>query len=83
MDVCMQYESNPANAFRDIVRKQNTDARSDMVMTTSSAPTSWAGDDNTLMTFVPEGILPNRLRIGQLPFVFQPTQLCYKTPFSR
>ena len=31
----MQYESNPANGFRDIVRKQNTDARPDMVMTIS------------------------------------------------
>ena len=44
----MQYESNPANGFRDIVRKRNTDAqttsRPDMVMTISPAPTSWAGD---------------------------------------
>ena len=47
----MQYENDPANGFRDIVRKQNTDAqtnrrtdkqthgrkdaRPDMVMTTS------------------------------------------------
>ena len=26
-DVCMQYKSNPANGFRDIVRKRNTDAQ--------------------------------------------------------
>ena len=32
-DVCMQYENNPANAFRDIVRKRNTTAWPDMVMT--------------------------------------------------
>ena len=36
----MQYESNPANGFRDIVWKQNTDtqthaARPDMMMTIS------------------------------------------------
>ena len=43
-DVCMQYESNPANGFKDIVRKRHTDARPDMVMTISPAPTSWAGD---------------------------------------
>ena len=40
----MQYESNPANGFRDIVRKQNTAARPDMMMTISPAPTLWAGD---------------------------------------
>ena len=49
----MQYESNPANGFRDIVQKRNTDdgrtaARPDMVMTISPAPTSWAGDKNDL-----------------------------------
>ena len=42
----MQYESNPANGFRDIVWKRNTDARrttrhDDDNITT---PTSWAGD---------------------------------------
>ena len=35
----MQYESKPANGFRDIVRKRNTDAQTtswpDMVMTIS------------------------------------------------
>ena len=48
----MQYESNPANGFRGIVRKRNTTARqhartaarSDMVMEISLAPTSWVGD---------------------------------------
>ena len=25
-DVCVQYENNPANGFRDIVQKQNVDA---------------------------------------------------------
>ena len=40
----MQYESTLANGFRDIIRKRNTDARRDMVMTISPAPTSWAGD---------------------------------------
>ena len=46
MDVCMQYdyESDPANGFRDIIRKRNTDARPDMVMTISPAPTLWAGE---------------------------------------
>ena len=39
----MQYESNPANAFRDIDRKRNTDAQPDMVMKIPAAPTSWAG----------------------------------------
>ena len=39
-DVCMQYESNPANGFRDIVWKRNTDtqthaARPDIMMTIS------------------------------------------------
>ena len=29
----MQYESNPANGFRDIVRKRNTDAQPDMMLT--------------------------------------------------
>ena len=42
----MQYESNPANGFRDIVRKRNTDAQPDMVMTISLAPTLWAEDEN-------------------------------------
>ena len=43
----MQYESNPANSFRDIVRKRDTDAQPDMVMTIPPpppAPTSWVGD---------------------------------------
>ena len=40
----MQYESSPANSFEDIVQKRNTDT--DMVMTTSPAPTLWAGDTN-------------------------------------
>ena len=52
----MQYESNPANGFRDIVWKRNTDARMhrrtdarpDMVMTISPAPTSWAVDKNEM-----------------------------------
>ena len=35
-DVCMQYENNPANGFGDLVRKRNTAARPDMVMTISS-----------------------------------------------
>ena len=47
----MQYENNPANGFRDIARKRNTDARShgytaaqpDMMMTIYPAPTSWEG----------------------------------------
>ena len=30
-DVCMQYEKNAANSFRDIVRKQHTAARPDIV----------------------------------------------------
>ena len=47
----MQYESNPANGFRDIVRKRNTDARPDMVMTISPTPTSWAGDKNGILQF--------------------------------
>ena len=46
----MQYESNPANGFRDIVRKRNTDAQPDMVMTISPAPTSWAGDKKVFST---------------------------------
>ena len=37
--MCMKYEKYPTN-----VRKQNTDARPDMVMTISPAPTLWAGD---------------------------------------
>ena len=45
-DVGMQYESNPANGFRDIARKRNTDAQPHMVMTMSPAPTSLAGDKN-------------------------------------
>ena len=41
----MQYESNRVNGFGDI-RKRNTDAQTDMVMTIPPAPTSWAGDKN-------------------------------------
>ena len=48
----MQYESNPTNGFRDIVRKRNTDARPDMVMTMSPASTSWAGDKKDRSGFV-------------------------------
>ena len=44
----MQYESNPADGFRDIVRKRNTDARPDMVITISPAPTSWAGEQQSV-----------------------------------
>ena len=47
----MQYESNPANGFRDIVWKRNTDtqthaARLDMSHDDDNIPafTSWAGD---------------------------------------
>ena len=44
----MQYESNPANGFRDIVRERETDARPDMVMTISlpllRKRGAWAGD---------------------------------------
>ena len=40
----MQYESNPANGFRDIVQKRNTDAQPDKVIAISPAPSSWAGD---------------------------------------
>ena len=50
----MQYESNPANSFRDIVRKPTTDAedaRPDMVVTIHPAPTSWAGDKRQLLSF--------------------------------
>ena len=43
-DVCMQYESIPANGFRDIVRKQNTDAR-------SNGRTARHGDDNILCPY--------------------------------
>ena len=46
----MQYENNPANAFRDIVRKRNTAGRQYMVMTISPAPTSWASDKNCQIT---------------------------------
>ena len=70
--MCMQYESNPANGFRDIVRKQNTDARPDKVMTISPAPTSWAGDKK--WTFCIEMGLHNRNTpkyvMGQAPSIW-------------
>ena len=50
----MQYENNPANGFRDIVRKRNTDAQPDMVMTISPVPTSWAGDKNEVKGHNPQ-----------------------------
>ena len=34
----MQYENSLANAFKDIVWKQNADAPPDMAMTISPAP---------------------------------------------
>ena len=45
--MCMQYENNLANGFRDIVREGNVDVRPDMVMTMSPAATSWAGIKGT------------------------------------
>ena len=42
--MCLQYENNPAIGSRDIVWKQNTDARhSDDNI---PHPISWAGDKN-------------------------------------
>ena len=44
-EVCMQSENNPANGYRDIVRKRNTDAWPDMLLTISPAILrSLAGD---------------------------------------
>ena len=47
----MPYESNPANGFRDILRKRNTDAQTHIRTARhdddhTPAPTSWAGDEN-------------------------------------
>ena len=54
-DVCMQYESNPVKRFQRYcleTKHERTDARPDMVMTISPAPTSWAGDNkNTTCIF--------------------------------
>ena len=36
-NVRVQYENNLANAFRDIVRKPNTDTRPEMLLTISPA----------------------------------------------
>ena len=36
-EVCMQSENNPANGYLDIIQKQNTDARPDMLLTISPA----------------------------------------------
>ena len=61
----MQYKSNPADGFRDMDRKQNTDAQ-------THGRTARHGDDNILRPyFVGEGlknILLNFLNTGNCKF---------------
>ena len=52
----MQYESTPANGFRYIVRKRNTEAQTHSRTArhgddNTPAPTSWAGDNNEDVAF--------------------------------
>ena len=45
-DVCMQFESNPANGFRDMVRERNTAPRPHSARSHSARPHARHGDEN-------------------------------------